>query len=309
MSFKIGRLFGIPIYVHWLLVFMIVLRVLQSTRAGPEAVRWALVVSGFVFIVILAHEFGHCLAGRRVGGSADRILMWPLGGLAYVLAPRQPRAELIVAVGGPLVNVILLAVFLPILMYRGEAPASWLLEWGKIQSWPGALSAVNLDLLLFNLIPAIPLDGGRILKCILWFRIGEHRATLLSVYVGWVFGALMVLLGLIGLELLMVCLGIWVMAQGENQRRQLMDRSEGFVPEFRLDTAPWHAPVTGWWTERRQRRERLRRERAARERIERERRVDELLEKVSRTGMAGLSAQERKFLEKASTHYRDRDAH
>lgn len=308
LSFKVGRLFGISIHVHWLLAFMIAVRLLQSLEGGAAGFRWELLISSFVFGVILLHELGHCFAGRRVGGGADRILMWPLGGLAYVHAPHQPMPQLIVAAGGPLVNLALILVLLPVMIYRQEGPASCLLEWGEIRSWTGALFAVNLDLLLFNLIPAYPLDGGRMLKSLLWMRFGEIRATLWVVYVGWVFGGLLVVVGLFGLELLLVFLGVWAIAQCENERRQLMDRGSGYLPDFPFESArrSWHAPVSGWWAERKERRARLFRERAARDRRDREQRVDELLEKVTRTGMASLTPKERRFLERASSHYRDR---
>jgi len=134
------------------------------------------------------HEFGHALACRQVGGRADQIVLWPLGGVAYVDPPPRPGATLWSIAAGPLVNVALL-------------PVLGVLYWssGAIRDLHALFSAVlwiDVGLFVFNMLPIYPLDGGQILRSLLWFVLGRARSLLVATVLGFI-GAV----GFIGLAL------------------------------------------------------------------------------------------------------------
>jgi DNA-directed RNA polymerase subunit RPC12/RpoP len=134
---------------------------------------------------VLLHEYGHALACRQVGGTANEIMLWPLGGMAYVAPPLRPGATLWCNVAGPLVNVALLIVL---------GPPGYMLDQSfkldrtapNIHSFLLALAAINILLLAFNLLPIYPLDGGQILRCLLWFVVGRARSLMGAVAIGFV---------------------------------------------------------------------------------------------------------------------------
>lgn len=192
-SIRLFRLAGIELYLHW--SWFLVAYYLISMRAGryPSMV-WNVLEYLALFAIVLLHEMGHSLACRQVGGRADRIVLWPLGGVAYVDAPQRPGATLWSIAAGPLVNVVLIPVFL--LLATVMAAAGW------AESAPNALALVqtivyiNIGLLAFNLLPIYPLDGGQILRSLLWFVVGRAWSLMAATVIG--------LIGVAGLLLLAV---------------------------------------------------------------------------------------------------------
>ena len=188
-----------------------------------------------LFAIVLLHELGHALACRQVGGSVDRIMLWPLGGVAYVNPPQRPGATLWSLAAGPLVNVALM----PLLF--GAYAASHSL--GLAQSMPDAyrlirmILGINIVLLIFNILPIYPLDGGQILRSLLWFVMGRGRSLVVATVIGFVGAA-----GFVGLALwlrsvwlifvsgymLMNCWSGWKVAQALI-RMEKMPRREGFA--------------------------------------------------------------------------------
>jgi len=198
LNIFIGRWFGINVRVHFSLVLLVLYNI-NSMAAQAEALGndryWisALVVIGCFFSILL-HEFGHALSCRLFKGDADEILLWPLGGLAYCRPPFHPTAHFITTIAGPLVTFVLWIVFgvaLPKLSNIGWIDLPWqvlyILEWLGI--WHGFL-------LLFNLLPAFPMDGGRAIRDALWHFIGYTKATLAAVWLGRIVGGLMLACGL-----------------------------------------------------------------------------------------------------------------
>lgn len=187
-SFRLFRFAGIDVFLHWswLLVAGFQVSYRQHAYTSP---LWNIAEYLALFGIVLLHEFGHSLACRQVGGQADQIVLWPLGGIAYVAPPHRPGATLWSLVAGPLVNVVLL----PLLMLLGLV----LSRTGALQpgsdaaAWLWAVGAINVVLLVFNLLPIYPLDGGQILRSLLWFGIGPRRSLLIASGVG--------LLGVVGL--------------------------------------------------------------------------------------------------------------
>jgi Zn-dependent protease len=150
-----------------------------------------------LFMIVLLHEYGHALACKQVGGTANRIMLWPLGGVAYVSPPPRAGANLWSIAAGPLVNVALVPVFL-ILGFISRSL-------GIPQSIPDAhsllrsVAMINVGLLIFNLLPIYPLDGGQIVRSLLWFIFGRARSLTISAVLG--------LLGVVGLIFLAIKLG------------------------------------------------------------------------------------------------------
>ena len=196
-SFRLFRLAGTDVFVHW--SWFVAAYFLMRNEASPDAsLGWAALEYVAGFGVVLLHEFGHVLACRRVGGSANRIVVWPLGGLAFVTPPPRPWPTLWTIVAGPLVNVVL-APGLFVLAY---------LAWPADDAEPTALgnltlglAVFNVGLLIFNLLPIYPLDGGRILQALLWRLFGLRASLMVAGGIGIVAGT--------GLGLLAVSQGEW----------------------------------------------------------------------------------------------------
>lgn len=207
----LGRWFGIHVIVHWTFILFAASEIFQG--GGSHAADSALVM-GLLFATVLTHEFGHALSCKAVGGEANRIILWPLGGIAFVQPPMNPRASLITTVCGPLVNAILWPLFFLAsrsLITRHYGPDVWDQVQSVYGDAPGmyVLHALNTPeqvcvlmwqinklLLLFNLIPAYPMDGGRILQELLWFGFGYPRSLVAAGMVGTVAGAGFIVMGL-----------------------------------------------------------------------------------------------------------------
>ena len=140
-----------------------------------------------LFAIVLLHEFGHSLACRQTGGSADQIVLWPLGGIAFVDPPRRPGAVLWSIAAGPLVNVALVPVLELLWIFAGHA--GWYYEAPDTFRLIGMIRFINYVLLVFNLFPVYPLDGGQILRALLWFPLGEIRSLQIASVIGLIGGA------------------------------------------------------------------------------------------------------------------------
>jgi Zn-dependent protease len=176
---RLFRVLGITVYLHWSW-FLVAAYEIQTRRTAYDSILWNVLEYLMVFVIVLLHEFGHALACRSVGGSAERIMLWPLGGVAFVNPPPRPGAVLWSIAAGPLVNVVLLLISLPLLKLPLPVDIARLVH---------ALAIINGYLLIFNMLPIYPLDGGQILQSLLWFVIGRGRSLKVSAVIG-VIGAL-----------------------------------------------------------------------------------------------------------------------
>jgi Zn-dependent protease len=189
-SIRLFRIAGIEVFLHWswFLVAVYEVQVWRSLFSSPV---WAAILYLGLFVLVTMHEFGHALACRQVGGYAERIVLWPLGGIAFVSPPPRAGAMLWSIAAGPLVNLLLV----PILTYaqHAAARAGWVntnADAYLVLHW---LWRINLGLLIFNLLPIYPLDGGQILRALLWFPLGQIRSLFIATAVGFVGGGLLVL--------------------------------------------------------------------------------------------------------------------
>jgi Zn-dependent protease len=170
------------------LLQFVLLLVWAATQGGAggyfSSPLWSMAAFLAVFALVLTHEFGHALACRSVGGQANRIVLWPLGGVAFVQPPPRPGAVLWSIAAGPLVNVVLAPLLLVLAMVadmygRNGLPAD-------LVDLAYAAFAINLILLIFNILPIYPLDGGQIVQAMLWFFIGYARSLRATAAVGFV---------------------------------------------------------------------------------------------------------------------------
>ena len=189
-SWRIFRALGIDVHVHW--SWFIALMILFQLFGGDNPAMF-LLLFGTLFGVVLMHEYGHALACRSVGGRVGHIVLWPLGGMAYVQPPARPSALLWTIAAGPLVNLVLIPVGIGALLVGGALGVS-----DAIVMYLNWFVYINVLLFLFNMLPAYPLDGGQILQGILWYFMPRTRAIIYSSAIGLVFGAVMVAFGLLG---------------------------------------------------------------------------------------------------------------
>jgi Zn-dependent protease len=217
-SWKLGRFFGIDVFIHATFLLLIGWIVLTHWMAD-RSLAATLAGVGFVLLVfgsVLLHEFGHALAARRYGIPTRDITLLPIGGLARLeRMPEDPRQELWVALAGPAVNVAIAAVLYLWLASTGlMAPVAGM----SVTAGPllERLMLANLWLVGFNLLPAFPMDGGRVLRALLATRLEYTRATHLAAMVGQ---GMALLFGLVGLFanpfLLFIALFVWIGAAQE----------------------------------------------------------------------------------------------
>jgi Zn-dependent protease len=186
-GFRLFEAFGITVYLHWSWLVVAVIEIQMRNRYASAG--WNLAEYLTLFAIVLVHEFGHALACRSVGGKADRIMLWPLGGVAYVSPPMRPGAMLWSIVAGPLVNVALLPVTWELVQV---GPAT-----GDLHQYLWTVAYINFGLLVFNMLPIYPLDGGKILWALLWFVMGMARALMVASVIGLVGAAGLGLLALL----------------------------------------------------------------------------------------------------------------
>ena len=199
-SLRLGRYFGIEVYVHWTFWILIIWVLLMHVVSGGvgQAV-WGLAFILAIFLCVVIHEFGHALTARRFGIATHDITLYPIGGISSLEGmPEAPGQELVVAIVGPLVNFAIAAILLAVLIASGRMPSAQTLEnVTDIVQLPFLYSLVfaNVMLAVFNLIPAFPMDGGRALRALLSFWIDRVKATRIAAGLGQAFAILLVFLG------------------------------------------------------------------------------------------------------------------
>lgn len=190
-SFQIIKIAGIPVKLHWSFLLMLVWVAIEGRRNGMnwESVGWFAVLMIGVFTCVILHEFGHAFSARRYGVKTKDIILSPLGGVARLDGlPEKPIDESVVAFAGPLVNIFLAAIFGGYGWLTSSIDFSNLgssrLVFGNPENFVTLFLLINIFLALFNLIPAFPMDGGRIFRSLLSPSLGRRRATLVTTYLG-----------------------------------------------------------------------------------------------------------------------------
>ncbi len=214
----LGRYFGINVRLHFTFLIYAFYRVQEYHN-----VAIGLAFVAVLYLCILLHEFGHALAARWCDGDATDILLWPLGGLAFVRPPFNPTAHLITTVAGPFVTLVLWLA----LGAGAAALGRFETEPSLAQSFLWALSGYNLFLLLFNLIPAFPMDGGRILRDTLWHWMSAEKATGIAVWVSRVVAALGAVYAIMAGQMFLLLFPVFIFLQTVHQQQIVAMESSG----------------------------------------------------------------------------------
>ena len=320
-----------------------------STRDPNEGLaRYGAACLLILFVSVVLHEIGHCLMALRVGGRIGEFVIGPLGGLNDHDVPHEPRAELATSIAGPLVNLIVCLACIPLLLNRGVSAEGiygllnplnpWrVTDVGMTESVLKLTFWINWLLLLSNALPAFPMDGGRILRSLLWPRFGYRSAVIYVANVAKVLAAVMVILAVVKHDAFpMGVVPAWVpmsffaiflyfSANQEVERlgqeeldedlfgydfSQELDEFEdpefdhpGFDDDEEAKTAQPSSGFLAQWMEKR-RQERERRHHAMED--EDEQRMDEILARVHKHGIDSLSPSDRETLNRVSARYRNR---
>ena len=261
-SFRLGRVAGIRVGVNWsvllivwLLAWSLATVVLPQRAPGhqPSAYWLAAVATALLFFAsLLAHELGHAVLARRAGLGVEGIILWLFGGVANLHGEaRNPRAELRIAAVGPLISLAVAAVAALLAAAVSAAGGPALL--GAVFAW---LARINLGLAVFNLIPAAPLDGGRVLRALLWRRSGDRlRATVAAARAGRLFGYLLIGVGVLEFAVRANLGGLWFIflgwfllsaARAEEHGARLREALAGLRVRDVMTPDPVVAP--GWLT-------------------------------------------------------------
>ena len=236
-SWRIGRIAGIDVYMHptFLLLLLWVALAHFFAHHDPVEALYGLAFVLALFGIVVLHELGHALMARRYGIRTRDITLLPIGGVARLeRIPEEPRQELMVAVAGPAVNVVMAAgIYLGLLLARGLSlsPVDTVLRVGG--GFVQQLFWVNVTLVVFNLVPAFPMDGGRVLRALLAMRLDYVRATQLAASIGQ---GIALLFGVLGLFfnpfLIFIAVFVWV-AGTQEAGMVLMRSALGDVPVLR----------------------------------------------------------------------------
>jgi stage IV sporulation protein FB len=337
-----GRIAGIPVRLHASLIVGAIFAVYIAEQAAPkepDAWLYGLLASGIWFASLLIHQMGHLVAAGRIGANVDRIVIGPLGDMAAATVPHEPQREMVVILAGPIAQAVVLLIVTPALIVSGEDLKEYLLSPLGPHNfiaggfWQSVLKLTfwsNWILFLVNILPALPLDGGRALCCGLRPVLSDIKATA-AVARG---GLIVTVVGLsiwsflsqnpnetplvpIWLPLSLLILYLVFSARNEMARLDDEDRdgdllgydfSQGYTSLERSGDSPRRREpnLVQKWLERR-REEKRRRAREIEE--EEERRVDEILARVKDIGLEALSPEERALLHRVSERYRNRQGH
>jgi Zn-dependent protease/CBS domain-containing protein len=251
-SFKIGQFSGIDVRVHWTFFLLLAFFAFLGYQASGSAVGalTATVTIVALFFCVLLHEFGHSLVAQRLGIGIHSITLLPLGGVSsFESLPEKPADEVKTTIAGPLVNVVLALVLFGVGLLFGavpRVPADPFMDTGSVGQFFFYLGYLNVVLAVFNLLPAFPLDGGRILRALLATRLGAIRATDISSVVGKIFAAVFFLIGLISGNLLLafVAAFIYIGANGEAQMVRQQGLTRGLTVSDVMGTKPRTETVT-----------------------------------------------------------------
>lgn len=247
-SFRLFRIVGIEVFLHWSW-FLVAVIAINNRRDSYSSLAWNAAEYVALFGIVLLHEFGHALACRQVGGQANRIVLWPLGGVAFVAPPQRPGATLWAIAAGPLVNLVLIP---PALLLAGGS--QWF-GWGEAfpdaQNFLWAMVYINVGLLVFNLLPVYPLDGGQILRSLLWFWLGRTRSLQMATMIGFA-GAAGLLVGAVLMT--SVWLGVLALFMGITcgrgwKQAEVMSRMDALPshPGFACPACKAGPPVGAFW--------------------------------------------------------------
>jgi stage IV sporulation protein FB len=228
-SLTIGRIAGTEVKLHITFILFLAWIFGANWAAGGIDQAWiSLAFMVLLFACVVAHEFGHVFAARRYGIATPDVTLLPIGGLARLeRISEEPREEFVIAIAGPLVNVVIALVLVVVFGARLDTGMLTSIESAKIPLID-RLAMVNVFLVLFNLIPAFPMDGGRVLRALLATRMGYVRATEVAAYIGQGFAFALGFIGLFSnFMLLFIAIFVYLAASSEAHFVAMRSMSRG----------------------------------------------------------------------------------
>jgi Zn-dependent protease/CBS domain-containing protein len=230
-SIRLFDIAGTAVRIHFTFFLLLAwIGTIHWMRGGPaEAVDGVLFIA-ILFLCVVLHEFGHVFAARRYGIKTQDVTLLPIGGVASLeRMPEKPAQEIVVALAGPAVNLVIALVLIGVLGARFDLSQMAQLEQAQ-STLTGRVAAANVALLVFNLIPAFPMDGGRVLRALLAVPMGHTRATRVAAGIGQALAVVFGILGLLGNPLLMlIAVFIFLAASGEAGYVQARDYMRGYL--------------------------------------------------------------------------------
>lgn len=248
-SFRIARVAGIDIKVHITFFLILILAAVQwgGITGGADGALFGVVLMTLLFVCVTLHELGHSLAARYFGVPVREITLLPLGGVAVMTKnPDKPLHELIIAAAGPLVNVVIAALlFIPVgaqvrmnlLDGQGLLPDLNTVTLSTLLIW---LFAANISMIVFNLVPAFPLDGGRILRALLAMALGFARATTIASTIGQIIAVGLGVYGVVSGNFMLVLIAVFIFF-GAGQENSIAQSKTVLVTQRIGDTYNKHA--------------------------------------------------------------------
>ncbi|MDQ0304420.1 site-2 protease family protein [Ancylobacter polymorphus] len=237
-SLTVGYVYGTAVRIHvTFLLFLAWIWVAYYQRGGAGAAWDGVAFVALLFLCVLLHEFGHIFAARRYGVKTPEVTLWPFGGIARLeRIPEKPSEELVVALAGPAVNVVIAAVLL--LLLGGNVGMEHIESIENPQvSLLAKLAAANIFLVVFNLIPAFPMDGGRVLRALLAMRMSHAQATQTAASIGQGLAIGLGVLGIFGNPMLIIiAVFVFLAASGEAGQVQMKQVAQGLLVEDAMIT-------------------------------------------------------------------------
>lgn len=331
-SLSLGRWHDVRVRVHIFFLLFAVAAIYMASEAKEGGVVLDAALGLLILLIsVLLHELGHCWAAIRVGGQVDQVVIWPLGGLASPHVPHDPQLELLTALAGPVVNAILMMLIAPLLLVGGQDVLGLFVPLSPhaLTEGPGLFVVLKLAfwinwlLVLVNLLPLFPFDGGRVLRALLWSQFDYRTSVFWVTRTAMVFAVVMCFLAWwmrdtyttalvpAWVPLLLFAIFLWFGAQQEEFRLEYgggeddlfgYDFSQGYTSLERDSQRTGPGPIRRWLEERRETR---RRRREAIEREE-EQQMDSILARLHSGGLESLTPQERGILDRVSARYRNR---
>ena len=210
LNIPLGRWVGVPVTLHWSWVLMFLLVLFTVPKFA--------IVYAAVFFLVLLHECGHCLAAQYYSAPIKDIVLYPFGGAASMQIPRDPKQEFVIAIAGPAVNVLLIPLFLLI---------------GPLNPILTTIGYYNIVLLVFNFIPALPMDGGRVLRATLTYFLKDRvKATLISGRVGQVIAVGFVILGFMTGHFMLAVIGAFVFMAAASEIQMSQTPAPNMATEY-----------------------------------------------------------------------------
>ena len=238
-SFKLFDVAGTAVRVHFTFFLLLAwIGAVNWSRGGPAAAVDGIVFILLLFACVVLHEFGHIVAARRYGIRTPDVTLLPIGGVASLeRMPEKPSQEIVVALAGPAVNLVIALVLIVVLGARFDLTHVAQLEQAQ-STLTGRLAAANVALLVFNLIPAFPMDGGRVLRALLATGLGYTRATRVAASIGQGLAVVLAIIGLMGNPLLvLIAVFIFLAASGEAGYVQMRDYTRGYLASHAMITS------------------------------------------------------------------------